>query len=113
MNRREDFKIVFQKREIKFELLTDCIRLLIAVHGGWRVFLLGPNQHHGDKYINACHGHHACKSDLRAFSALLIEIPRAIAKQQRANNGHDHGQVNSNHAHFVVALEQEAHDGQQ
>ena len=33
MNRREDFKIVFPKREIKFELLTDGIRLLFAVHG--------------------------------------------------------------------------------
>jgi hypothetical protein len=33
MNQREDFKIVFPNREIKFELLTDCIRLLFAVHG--------------------------------------------------------------------------------
>ena len=33
MNHREDFKIVFQKREIKFELLSDCIRLLFALHG--------------------------------------------------------------------------------
>jgi hypothetical protein len=33
MNRREDFKIVFHKREIKFELLTDGIRLLFAIHG--------------------------------------------------------------------------------
>jgi len=33
MNQREDFKIVFPKREIKFELLTDGIRLLFAIHG--------------------------------------------------------------------------------